>query len=138
MKKTSNKINKKYKPVNYPVGDFLIKIKNAALVNHKEVVYQHSKLVYEVAKKLVELKFLEKVERKDDELFLSLMYHKREPILMNIKLVSKPGLRIYQNVRELENKKGPSVYIVTTNKGILSHMEAIKKNLGGEVIAEIL
>lgn len=138
MAKNKKTINTDYKPVNYPVGDFLIKIKNAALVNKKQISYPYSKLVYAVSQKLIDLGFLDKVEKEDNELMISLKYHKKEPIIMSIKLVSRPGLRIYKSAQELDDKKGPSVYIVTTNKGVLSDAEAVKKNIGGEVIAEIL
>jgi small subunit ribosomal protein S8 len=138
MAKKKNNINTNHKQTNYSVGDFLIQIKNASMVDQKEINCQHSKLVYEVAKKLKELGFLEKVEKTDGELKISLSYHKKEPVIMNIKIISRPGLRIYKSAQDLGEKKGPSIYILTTNKGILSHNEAIKKNIGGEVIVEIL
>lgn len=137
-KPVSGKINTSYKPTNYSVGDFLIRVKNAMLVNQKEVKCPQNKIVSEVAKKLEQLGFLEKVERADGELVVSLAYHKKEPVIIDVKLVSKPGLRVYKSAQDLRDKKGPSVYILTTSKGILSHKEAIKKNIGGEVIAEIL
>ena len=138
MTKNKRTINTEHKPNNYPVGNFLIKLKNAKLIDRKEIFYPSNKLVYEVAKKLKDLGFLETVEKEDGKMKVSLSYHKKEPVVISIKLVSRPGLRIYKSVRELEEKKGPSIYILTTNKGILSHKEAIKKNIGGEVIAEIL
>ena len=57
---------------------------------------------------------------------------------MDIKLVSKPGLRVYKSVEELESIRSPAIYIVTTNKGIMTAKDAVKKRVGGEVIAEIL
>lgn len=126
------------KPNNYPVGDFLIKVKNAASINRKEVSYRCDKLVYDIAKKLEGLGFLESVERSGGDLRIKLSYHKKQPVIMSIQLISRPGLRVYLSAKDLDQKKGPSVYIVTTNKGILSHKEAVKQNVGGEVIAEIL
>ena len=40
-------------------------------------------------------------------------------------------------VAEMEAKRGPSVYILSTPKGIVSSKEAIKSRVGGEVLAEI-
>lgn len=57
--------------------------------------------------------------------------------MINLKLVSKPGLRIYMTADELEKKKGPSIYLISTPLGIISARQAIKSRVGGEVIAEI-
>ena len=56
---------------------------------------------------------------------------------MDLKLVSKPGLRIYMGADELAAKRGPSYYILSTSKGIKTSREAIKERIGGEVIVEI-
>ncbi|MBN1168730.1 30S ribosomal protein S8 [Candidatus Woesebacteria bacterium] len=138
MSDTSKKIIKSYKQNNYPIGDFMIKVKNAVAINQKEIVYQQNSLVYEVAKKLKDLGFFEKVEKNDDEIKVNISYHKKEPVIISIDIVSRPGLRVYKSAQDLAKEKGPSVFIVTTSKGILSHKEAIKQNVGGEVLAEIL
>jgi len=91
----------------------------------------------ELAKTLKKEGILEKVEVKKEILTVIIKYHKKEPILIDLKLVSKPGLRIYMGVPELLKKRGASTYIISTPQGILSTKDAIKKNLGGEVIAEI-
>lgn len=123
---------------NYPVGDFLIRIKNAVLAGRKEVVVQETKLIYEVAKVLNKLGYLSKVTKNKGMLKVVIVYKKRESLITDIKLVSKPGLRIYMKVKELERHKKPTTMIVSTPKGIMSSNEAIKKRFGGEVIAEIL
>ena len=56
---------------------------------------------------------------------------------MNIKLISKPGLRIYLGADEIAKKKSPSIYLVSTPKGVISSLQAVKERVGGEVIAEI-
>ena len=123
---------------NYPVGDFLIRIKNAVLAGRKEVVVQETKLIYEVAKVLNKLGYLSKVTKNKGMLKVVIVYHKRESLITDIKLVSKPGLRIYMKVKELESHKKPTTMIVSTPKGVMSSRDAIKKRFGGEVIAEIL
>ncbi len=123
--------------VNYPVGDFLIRIKNTVLASNREFDVASTKFIKQVAKVLEKARYLEKVEEKDGRLTIRLAYHKKEPVLMDIKLVSKPGLRVYMAADELEKKKGPSVYILSTSKGVMTSREAIKHRLGGEVIAEV-
>lgn len=123
---------------NYPVGDFITRIKNAALSNTKELRVRKTNYIKAVAEALEREGFLSEVKEEDNELIVKLAYARKEPILMNLELVSKPGLRIYETVEELESKKGPEVYILSTSKGILSSKEAIKKNIGGEVILKAL
>ena len=123
--------------VNFPVGDFLIRVKNAAMANNKSVEMPASKLVVEVARAIKKLKYIEKVDKKDGKILINIAFHKREPIMMGLKIVSRPGLRIYKNVKELEEHRDPTEVIISTTKGILSRKEAVKSRVGGEVIAEI-
>jgi small subunit ribosomal protein S8 len=123
--------------VTYSIGDFLIRLKNMARADKKEISLPGNKLIVSMAKALEKAGFLEDVKSKDKTLSLSLRYAYKEPVLTDVKLISKPGLRIYKSVRELEEKKGSSILIISTPKGILTHREAIKARLGGEVIAEI-
>jgi small subunit ribosomal protein S8 len=123
---------------NYPVGDFLTRIKNAAMARNKKVSVQGSKGVVAVAGALKKLGFLDEVKNDKEILTVSLVFKNKKPALLDLKLVSKPGLRIYMDVREIEKKKGPSTYLISTPKGIVSSREAIKERIGGEVIAEIL
>jgi small subunit ribosomal protein S8 len=80
---------------------------------------------------------LTEVKKKDGTLMVKLAYRKKEPILMNLKLVSKPGLRIYMGADELSAIRKPSFLVLSTPKGIMTSFEAIKKRIGGEVIVEI-
>lgn len=124
---------------NYPVGDFLIQIKNAAMATRKEVVTETSKLKVAVANVLKEEKILDSIDVKDKNLNVKLAFHKKEPSLIDIKLVSKPGLRKYMSVDEIagRRRRRASFLIVSTPKGVMSSKKALKENTGGEVIAEI-
>ena len=123
---------------NYPIGDFLIQIKNAAMAHNRDIEVTSSKLVKEVANKLKSEGFLSEIKEVGGKLSIKLAYHKKEPVMLTLKLVSKPGLRRYMSVKELEKKRGPSIYLISTARGILTSPEAIKKRIGGEVIVEIL
>lgn len=122
---------------NYPVGDFLIKIKNAAMSRRKDVEVDYSNLTYAVSEVLKKEMYLSDIKRKDDRLMVKLAYFKKEPVLVGLKLVSKPGRRVYKKVDEISKHKGLSFFLLSTPIGIISSREAIKKNIGGEVIAEI-
>lgn len=123
--------------MNYPIGDFLIQIKNAALARKQEVVIVNTKLIQAVADVLKDLGYLDRVKEDEGKLSVKLTYHRKKPLISLVRLISKPGLRIYSGVDDLEKERGPSVFIISTPRGVMSSREAIKKRLGGEVIAEI-
>src|SRR4030043_1466050 len=123
---------------NYPVGDFLIRVKNAVLAKRKIVDFPSNKFVVSVVKSLIKEGYLQEIQVNQKLLKVSLSYRKKEPVITNIKLVSKPGLRVYIKIEDLQKIKSPSIFILSTPGGIMSSREAIKKKLGGGVIAEIL
>lgn len=81
--------------------------------------------------------FLEDYSETKGNLTVKIAYRRKEPVLLGLKLVSKPGLRIYMGAADIEKKKGPSTFLISSPKGIIFSKEAIKERLGGEVIAEI-
>lgn len=129
---------KRQSATNYPVGDFLIKLKNASMAGNKEVKVAASNKVMAVAEALKKLGFLDGAKREKDIITVSLTFKSKKPLLMDVKLISKPGLRIYMGVDEIEKKKGPSIFLITSPSGIISSRQAVKARTGGEVIAEIL
>jgi len=122
---------------NYPVGDFLIRIKNAAMGGKKEVVFPKVKMVVEVALALKKEGFLNEVKTDKTQITATITYYKKEPLLLDIKLISKPGLRVYMGASELSKIRKPSIILVSTPKGILSAKSAAKQQLGGELIVEV-
>lgn len=122
---------------NYPVGDFLIRIKNAAQAKNRVVEDSSTNKKLAIAKVLETAEFIEDVKSKDGVLSLSLKFSHKSPVLMDLRLVSKPGRRVYYKLSDIEAKKGPSIFLVSTPKGILTTKEAKKIGSGGEIIAEI-
>ena len=69
---------------------------------------------------------------------LELKYEGKEPILTDVRRLSKPSLRIYTKAKKIPRvKTGFGITIVSTPSGLMSDREARKKNLGGEVICQI-
>lgn len=122
---------------NYPVGDFLIRVKNVAMAKNKEVIVGSAKSLVAVSEALKRMGFVDNIKNEKGVLTVTLAFKDKKPRLMDLKLISKPGLRVYMGVEELESKKSPSVYLVSTPKGVMSSLKAIKDRIGGEVIAEI-
>jgi small subunit ribosomal protein S8 len=123
--------------VNYPVGDFLIRVKNAATGGRRELSVENTKFTKAMADVLKRMGLLEKVSVEKGILTARLSYHKKEPLLIDLKLISKPGLRIYCGVDELAKRRRASMLILSTPKGVMSSKDALKKGVGGEVMAEV-
>lgn len=124
--------------ITYPVGDFLIKIKNAAMAGNRDVTTKSTKLIESVAKVLKEENYLDSYDIKDGQISVRLKFYSKKPVLMSLKLVSRPGLRRYVSAKELNSLKGPEVYVISTSFGVMSSKKAKKDNLGGELIAQII
>ena len=127
---------------NFPIGDFLIRIKNAYLASRKTVLIPWSLPKEEIAKLLTKYGFIagvkkEKAEKNRYFLKIGLFSRKKLPSL-EIELFSKPGRRFYAGVKDLPypERKG-ALIIISTSEGIMSGSQAKKKNLGGEVIAHL-
>lgn len=122
----------------YHVGDSLIRFKNAAMARHKDLVVintKYVKAVFEALKRAGWVREIEEVSAR--ELKIHIAYMHKEPVVMNLKLVSSPGLHVYMNVDELKLRKKSTTLILSTPNGVMSSKEAIKSNNAGEVIVEI-
>ncbi len=124
--------------VNYPVGDFLIRVKNIAMAGKKELEFPATKLVVNVANVLKKTGYFDSVSATKGMLNVSLTFKHKKPLILDVKLISKPGLRVYKSLDEIKVKKGATTLIMSTPKGVISNKEAIKLGTGGEIIAEIL
>lgn len=116
----------------------MIRIKNSVMAGNKTLVVPANKQIEALTKAFEKLGYFDTVKKEKGFLTISLTFKNKKPLMMDLKLVTKPGLRVYLGVQELEAKKGPSTYVISTPKGILSTREAIKVRTGGEVICEVL
>jgi len=128
--------------MNYTIGDFIIQLKNAALARKKELITSHVNYKNAVAKVLVKAGFLETVKTETIDgkkmLVISLRYVRRKPSLTDVILVSKPSLRIYIEAKDILKNQGSNVTtILSTNAGIMTGKEAMKKKIGGELLFKI-
>lgn len=124
------------------VSDFVIRLKNSSLANRREVLFTFSNLNKKVAEVLIKEGFLEKIsiESVDGKKMIKgvIKYESRKPVLTDLKIVSKPSLRIYEAKKNIDKfKKGNHLVIISTSKGIMTGDKAKKEGLGGEVLFEI-
>ena len=128
--------------MNYVVGDFIIQLKNASMAHKKEIVTPYSNLNKAIGKVLVKEGFLDSVKEETVEghkaLAVTLRYQRRKPTITDVALVSKPSLRAYIGSGEIARKQGrAATAILSTNAGVLTGKEAIKKGVGGELLFKI-
>lgn len=126
-----------------PIADMLTRIRNALQIERTYVDVPSSKVKVGLAKALEREGYIwdhEIVEQQpQDVLRLNLKYGPNgERVIQKIDRVSKPGCRVYTNVRSMpEIRQGMGVVILSTPKGILSNREARKEGVGGEVLCKI-
>lgn len=129
--------------VSDPIADMLARIKNGFLVEKDQIKAPYSKIKEAIAKIMVKADFLTKVEKKKidktkTQLILILKYNQGVPAVTDIKRISKPGVRHYSDYKKLPRPIfGSGITIISTNKGLMTNSEAIKKKLGGELICQI-
>ena len=126
----------------YLLGDLLIRIKNGYRASRDSIEASYSKSNEEVLKKLEKLGFIKKYETKEEGgkkyFVIELLYKDKESALTEVKLFSKPGRRWYITVNELRPvQDGMGYAIISTSQGVLTHIEAKKKKVGGELLFHI-
>lgn len=124
------------------MADFLTRIRNGAAAHHETVSVPGSKMKRAVADILVREGFLDRVEEQADgakkTLVVTLKYNGKMPMIRSIRRVSTPGRRVYSKSSDLAPVlSGQGILIVSTSVGLMTHKDARRRKLGGEVVAEI-
>ena len=125
------------------LGDMLTRIRNGQTTNKKVVdapASRFRKNVLEVLKREGFIRnFEEKVIKPGINFFeIELKYYNGKPVITEIKRVSKPGRRVYSNIKNLQKTyNGLGISILSTPRGVMSDVEAREANVGGEVLCTI-
>lgn len=126
-----------------PIADMLTRIRNAIMVKKEFVNVNHSKLCENIVKILKEQGFIKNYkvsfEGNKGTITIYLKYNEdKEPVIHEIKRISKPGLRKYIKAKAIRPyKSGIGVRILSTNQGVITDKEAKEKKVGGEILCEI-
>jgi small subunit ribosomal protein S8 len=127
-----------------PIADYLTRIRNAVMANHRVVEIPASKMKLEMSRILFEKGYILNYKFEDDGkqgiIKIALKYHPetKKNAIKHIERVSRPGLRRYTNARELPRVlNGLGVAIISTSQGIMTDKEARVKNIGGEVVCYV-
>ena len=127
-----------------PIADMLTRIRNANSAKHETVDIPASNMKKAIAQILVDEGYVKEYkvieDGKQGVIRITLKYQgpSRTPVLMGLRRVSKPGLRIYSSSEDMPKvMKGIGTAIVSTSKGVMTDKAARKENVGGEVLAFI-
>jgi small subunit ribosomal protein S8 len=129
--------------MNDPIGDMLTRIRNAQMRGKSTVASPASTLRGRVLDVLLSEGYIRGFERKDTangqgEFEISLKYYEGEPVIREVKRVSKPGRRVYMGVKDIPSvRNGLGISIVSTPKGVMSDANARAANVGGEVLCTV-
>lgn len=124
------------------LSDFLVSLKNSSLSKKPILITQKSKLIIgllSVLKKNFFIKFFDEILVKNNK-FVKIYLKNDYKIINDVKMISKPGRRIYCSYKNLNKVIDHTfgITIISTSKGIIDHKAAKKLKLGGEIICKIL
>jgi small subunit ribosomal protein S8 len=127
-----------------PIADFLTRIRNAQMANHRIVEIPASNLKKRITEILYAqgyiLKYKFEEDKKQGVIKIALKYDPttKSPAIQSLERISRPGLRSYSKPDEFRRvKNGLGVAIISTSKGVMTDKDAKAANVGGEVLCNI-
>ena len=126
-----------------PVADMLTRIRNAIMVGRESVLAPSSKMKVSIVKVLKEEGFISDYQLVrggvQAQLKIQLRYYdKNEPAINGLKRLSKPGLRVYVDKKEVPRfYGGRGLSIISTSQGVMTGQEAWRQGIGGELICYV-
>ena len=128
--------------INDPIADMLTRIRNAQIAGHDTVSIPASNMKKSIAKILLNEGYVKNVEFLNEgvqgDIRITLKYVEKRPVIVGLKRISRPGLRVYAKVDEIPKVLGGlGIAILSTSKGVMTDKEARNAGIGGEVLAYI-
>ncbi len=126
-----------------PISDLLTRIRNAQMRGHKVCQVPASNLKLRIVKLLKVEGYLRNYklmrDNKQGMIKIALRYNSEgTPLITEVKRISKPSLRQYAKAAELPKKRnGLGLVVVSTSRGIMTDRQAVKENIGGEMLFKI-
>jgi small subunit ribosomal protein S8 len=125
-----------------PIADMLTHIRNAQMVGKRRIEMPLSKQKLKLAEVFKNEGYIEDCgvdpEAEKPTLFIVLKYYEGAPVIESLRRISRPGLRVYKQARQLPKvKNGLGIAVISTSKGIMSDRYARHLKLGGEVLCYV-
>jgi small subunit ribosomal protein S8 len=127
-----------------PIADMLTRIRNAVMVRHDSVLIPASRIKIAIAKILKEEGFISDYEvlrgKPHRVIKIHLKYSdKNQSVISELERVSKPGLRVYVDRKEIPRVAGGlGIAIISTSKGVMTGQQAWRQGIGGELLCYVL
>ena len=126
-----------------PIADMLTRIRNAVMAKHDFVLMPASRMKLAIAKILKEEGFINDYEVLRDKPHRSVKIYLKhtdgeQPVLSGLERVSRPGLRVYVQRKEIPRVYGGlGIAILSTSKGLMTGQRAWRQEIGGELLCYI-
>tara|TARA_Y100000768_G_scaffold384412_1_gene368406 strand:+ start:1018 stop:1416 length:399 start_codon:yes stop_codon:yes gene_type:complete len=128
---------------NDALSDMLARIKNAHKAKKSHTSCFKSKLNLNVLTVLKDEGYIRdfndfEIRKGINSIKIDLKYYNGDPVIKKIKRISKPGIRVYSKISDLQKPYGGlGISILSTPKGVMSDQQARKNNVGGEILCEV-
>ena len=126
-----------------PIGDMFTRIRNGQMRNLNSIEIPSSNFrrnILEILKTegyIIDY-YIDKTVNNKTSLKITLKYYEGDPVIKEIKRISKPGRRVYSRANSIPKvMNGLGLAILSTPKGVMSDVEARKQNVGGEIICRV-
>lgn len=129
--------------MNDPLSDMLTRIRNGQQARLDTISSPASRLLASVLDVLQKEGYIRGYTRHEEQRGISaidieLKYHEGEPVIREIRRISKPGRRVYSGIGDLTKVYGGlGISILSTPKGVMSDHEARIAHVGGEVLCKV-
>lgn len=129
--------------MNDPIADMLTRIRNAGKAKHSRVDIPGSRLKEEVAAILKQQGYIKNYklikDGKQGVLRVYLKFDKlQNHVIYGIERVSKAGRRVYTKRKDIVSvRSGTGIAILSTSKGLMTDKQAVKENIGGEILCTV-
>ena len=127
-----------------PIADYLTRIRNAQMAQHRIVEIPASNLKKRITEILYDQGYILKYKFEDDNkqglIKIALKYDvaTKQPASRSLDRISRPGLRHYAKPADIKRvSNGLGIAILSTSKGVLTDKQAKANNVGGEVLCAI-
>jgi small subunit ribosomal protein S8 len=126
-----------------PIADMFTRIRNSNAARHAEVKVPASRLKLEIARVLKDEGYIAgfDVEADGTTQTMRIIFKSRPDrsrVISGVKRISRPGLRVYARKTEIPRVLGGlGIAILSTSEGVMSGRQALRKGLGGEVLAYV-
>jgi small subunit ribosomal protein S8 len=126
-----------------PIADFITCVRNACKAKHKKVDVPSSRIKTDIAKVMLEEKFINNykviTDKKQGILRLYLKYDQdEESVIKGLRRISTPGRRVYAGRYKLPRVQGNlGIAILSTSRGVMTNKEARRVGCGGEILCYV-